>query len=123
MKFQVHSALATCLLTSGWPVLAQTAVDLTRQGRIESGAQLPAQCSQGQLFLKSGELSGPTLYICSQPNGWSASSNFVAGAGIAIAGASIAADDAIVPVYSAGAGTPTQDCLAGRDFYVDVTAA
>jgi hypothetical protein len=97
-------------------------MNLTRQGRIESGAQLPAQCAAGQLFLKSMGSGSPVLFVCTQPNTWTAPSDFIAGSGIAITGGSIAADDAVVPVYYTGSGSPTIDCVAGRDFYVDVTA-
>jgi hypothetical protein len=122
MKVQAYSVFAVCLACSAWPLRAQTAVDLTRQGKVESGAQLPAQCVQGQLFIQTGGSAGPALYICAQSNVWTAPGNLIPGAGISIASSFITADDAVVPDYYTGGGAPTITCVAGRDFYVDVNA-
>ncbi len=122
MKLQAYSIFAACLACSAWSLRAQTAVDLTRQGKVESGAQLPAQCVQGQLFIQTGGSAGPALYVCAQSNVWTAPGNLTPGAGISIAAGSITADDAVVPDYYTGSGAPSITCLAGRDFYVDVTA-
>ena len=122
MKLQAHSILAISLALGGWPLAAQTAVDLTRQGRVESGAQVPAQCVAGQLFLQSGGTNGPVLYVCTEANVWSASTSYTAGTGIAISGSAIATEDAMIPVYYTGAGAPTIGCTLGRDYYVDLMA-
>lgn len=44
------------------------------------------------------------------------------GQGIAMMGAVIAVDSAIIPIYSLGTGQPTQPCLPGRDFYTDTAS-
>jgi hypothetical protein len=51
-----------------------------------------------------------------------AADSYDSGAGIAITGSTLAVDDAVVPVYYAGAGAPALACVTGRDLYVDTTA-
>ncbi len=104
------------------PLMAQTTIDLTRQARLESGSQLPAQCSLGQLFLQSDPPAASTLYVCTAANNWSGPVVYSAGTGIAITGTSIATEDAVVPLYYAGTGAPALNCVAGRDYYVDTNA-
>lgn len=152
------------------PLHGQTAVDLSRQAKIESGANLPASCNAGQLFIKTSAPQGANLYLCgagawapvgvpplggdasgtplsmtvqglqgravsgSVPDDqdvlrWNAASGkwepastpspYTAGAGIAITGATLSVEDAMVPVYYAGSGVPTFDCMTGRDFFTD----
>jgi hypothetical protein len=43
------------------------------------------------------------------------------GEGIAVAGNTVAIEDAIVPIYYTGAGIPVLSCTAGRDVYVDTS--
>ena len=50
-----------------------------------------------------------------------ATTTYVSGSGVSIAGASVAVDSATVPQYSIGAGVPSLSCDAGRDFYTDTT--
>ena len=105
-----------------WPLMAQTVIDLTRQAKLESGLQLPGQCSVGQLFLQSNPAAASSLYVCTAANTWSGPVVYSAGTGIAITGTSIGADDAVVPLYYAGTGAPALSCVAGRDYYVDTNA-
>lgn len=60
------AALASC----GWHLNGQTAIDLTRQGRLSSGTTLPAQCAVGQIFFKSNAPPGANLYACIALNSW-----------------------------------------------------
>src|SRR5215212_1846265 len=53
-------------------LVAQTAIDLTNQGRFGTGAVLPAQCQAGQLFLKTNASGGGSLYACTTANNWKA---------------------------------------------------
>src|SRR5579862_2387489 len=64
--------IPTLLLAAGaWHASAQTAVDLTRQGKVGAGTVLPVPCTIGQLFFKTNASSGANLYACtSTPNGW-----------------------------------------------------
>jgi hypothetical protein len=120
MKLQLRMITAVMAVCAGG-MHAQTTVDLTRQARLSSGSQLPATaCKTGQLFLNTANSLTPSLYVCSA-GAWSTTGIFVAGNGIAITGTTIAVEDAMVPVYYAGAGVPTIDCVAGRDFYVDTS--
>ena len=50
----------------------QTAIDLSRQGRLGSGTTLPAQCAVGQIFFKSNAPAGTNLYTCIATNSWTA---------------------------------------------------
>jgi hypothetical protein len=61
-------SLAGC----GWHLNGQTAIDLTRQGRLGSGTTLPAQCAVGQIFFKSNAPAGASLYTCVAQNSWTA---------------------------------------------------
>src|ERR1051326_1270929 len=117
-------------------VWAQTAVDLTSQGRLESGTNVPVHCQTGQLFLKTNTPAGATLYACIGTDTWKiqgvttssavpADQNilrwnaalgqwepgpdvYTAGIGIAINGNSLATEDSVIPEYYAGSGTPGQ---------------
>jgi len=53
---------------------------------------------------------------------WTAEGVPSAGNGIVVSGNAIAVEDAIVPMYYAGAGAPTITCTTARDFYVDTAA-
>jgi len=99
----------------------QTAVDLTRQGKLGSGTTLPASCKTGQVFFKSDAPSGANVYACTAQNVWTAEGVASAGSGIVVSGNAIAVEDAVVPMYYAGTGVPTIACTTGRDFYVDTT--
>lgn len=50
----------------------QTAIDLSRQGKLGSGTTLPAQCAVGQIFFKSNAPAGTNLYTCIATNSWTA---------------------------------------------------
>jgi hypothetical protein len=50
----------------------QTSIDLTRQARLGSGTNLPAQCAVGQVFFKSNAPAGANLYTCAAQNSWTA---------------------------------------------------
>ena len=122
MKIQFYAAIAAGLIGGAGLLHAQTtAINLTTQAKITSGAQLPAPCTQGQMFVLTGAPAGPALYVC-QGNTWSAPAPYAAGAGVVINGSSIAADDAVTPVYYAGAGAPTLSCTPGKDWFVDTSA-
>jgi hypothetical protein len=43
----------------------------------------------------------------------------IGGQGIAIAGTTVAVEDAVIPAYYTGPGVPVLNCTTGRDFYVD----
>jgi len=129
---------------------AQTAVDLTNQGQLRSGGQLPQSCRTGQMYLLTFNPQWPVLFFCTggtwsasglpsldgdsggdgkimhwdaTTSRWAASSPAdSAGMGIAVTGMILGVDDAIVPMYYVGSGAPAIDCMAGRDFYVDTTA-
>ena len=45
---------------------------------------------------------------------------YSAGLGIVISGSAISIEDAMIPLYYTGSGSPTIPCVAGRDFYVDL---
>lgn len=60
----------------------QTRVDLSRQGKLGSGNDLPAQCTVGQLFIKTDALSGSNLYVC-MPTGWTMLGQTVFGGDVA----------------------------------------
>ncbi len=53
----------------GMPLLSQTLVDLSRQGKLGAGPSLPSQCSTGQVFLKTAE-NGSSFYACTAANQW-----------------------------------------------------
>jgi hypothetical protein len=118
---KLHLVLPAILAAAVWPLPAQTTVDLTRQGKVASAAELPAHCAPGQLFIKS-EGSVANLYVCGLQDSWSTATAYEAGVGITFAGNAIATEDAVVPIYYSGAGAPALDCTAGRDYYVDITA-
>jgi hypothetical protein len=60
------------LLAGGvWRLNAQTTVDLTRQGKLGTGAIVPSQCAVGQLFFKTDAPPGANLYSCTSANVWS----------------------------------------------------
>jgi len=48
--------------------------------------------------------------------------DLVAGNGVRLTGTTVAVEDAVVPMYLTGAGTPGGACTAGRDTYVDTTS-
>jgi hypothetical protein len=48
----------------------QTAINLTQQGRLDSGTVLPAHCAAGQIFFKSDAPAGANLYVCASPDVW-----------------------------------------------------
>src|SRR3981081_3917933 len=67
--------------------VAQTQVDARTQAKnvdlsaapstkpFQTGATLPAACSQGQTFFKTNAVAGENFYACISPNAWSAQSN------------------------------------------------
>lgn len=63
----------TLLLAAGvWRAAGQTAVDLTRQGKLGAGTVLPVRCTVGQMFLKTNAPAGANLYVCTAaPGTWS----------------------------------------------------
>jgi len=112
----------TALLAFAGAMSAQTSVDLTRQGKVASGTQLPGQCKRGQLYLKSDAPAGSNLYVCTEDNTWTPPLPYVGGVGVTVAGNAVEIEDAVIPVYYTGAGAPSLNCSAGRDYYVDTTA-
>src|SRR5947209_7160244 len=122
MKLHLWIAPVGLAVCAGYLGGQSTTIDLSRQGRLGSGAQLPAQCTVGQMFLKTGAPQGANLHLCASSNTWSVAGAYSAGTGIAITGTTLAVDDAFVPVYYAGAGAPTIDCAPGRDVYIDTNA-
>jgi hypothetical protein len=120
----MRSWIVVVLLVAGAVrhVGAQTAVDLTRQGKLGSGTALPAQCATGQVFFKSDAPSGANVYACTAQNVWTAQGVPSAGSGVVISGNSIAVEDAVVPMYYTGTGAPTITCVTGRDLYIDTAA-
>jgi hypothetical protein len=72
MKTSRCATIAVVLLAGGvWRLNAQTTVDLTRQGKLGTGATVPSQCSVGQVFFKTGAPAGANLYSCTAANVWS----------------------------------------------------
>jgi len=69
----------------------------------------------------SGTVSGTTGAIAAFTSS-TAVGDATTGTGISIAGGVISTDSATVPQYSTGAGTPSANCTAGRDIYLDTTA-
>lgn len=65
-----HRWTATLVLAVGaWRAAGQTAVDLTRQGKLGTGTILPATCAVGQMFFKTDAPDGSNLYACAN-SGW-----------------------------------------------------
>jgi len=65
-----HRWTAAVVLTAGaWYAAGQTAVDLTRQGKLGTGTILPATCAVGQMFFKTDAPNGANLYACAN-SGW-----------------------------------------------------
>jgi hypothetical protein len=62
---------AIVLLGSTWCLDGQT-LDLTRQGKLETGTVLPAQCTVGQMFFRTNAPAGANLYACTAQNLWTA---------------------------------------------------
>ena len=56
------------LLSGAWHVSGQTAIDLSRQGKLGTGTTLPAQCAVGQMFFKTNAPAGSNLYTCTSSN-------------------------------------------------------
>src|ERR1039458_6083873 len=72
MKTSRCATIAVVLLAGGvWRLGGQTAVDLTRQGKLGTGATVPSQCAVGQVFFKTGAPAGANLYSCTSANVWS----------------------------------------------------
>ena len=62
--------IAAFVLAAGaWHAAGQTAVDLTRQGKLGAGTILPAVCAVGQMFFKTDAPDGSNLYACAN-SGW-----------------------------------------------------
>ena len=62
----------TLVLAAGaWHAAGQTAVDLSRQGKLGTGTTLPVRCTVGQVFFKTDVSAGANLYACTTPNNWS----------------------------------------------------
>ena len=64
--------IVTLLLAVGlWRAAGQTAVDLSRQGKLGAGTVLPVRCTVGQMFLKTDAPAGANLYVCTAaPGTW-----------------------------------------------------
>jgi len=72
MKTSGCATIAVVLLAGGvWRLNAQTTVDLTRQGKLGTGAMVPSQCAVGQVFFKTDAPPGANLYSCTSANVWS----------------------------------------------------
>jgi hypothetical protein len=72
MKTSRCATIAVVLLAGGvWRLNAQTTVDLTRQGKLGTGATVPSQCAVGQVFFKTSAPAGANLYSCTSANVWS----------------------------------------------------
>jgi len=72
MKTSRCATIAVVLLAGGvWRLNAQTTVDLTRQGKLGTGATVPSQCAVGQVFFNTGAPAGANLYSCTSVNVWS----------------------------------------------------
>src|SRR5689334_14424353 len=98
-----------------------TTLNLSRQAKVESGSNLPQHCRAGQLFLQT-VASSRSLNYCASDDVWSpVGAAYVAGDGISILGSTISIEDAVTPMYYTGAGAPSLDCMAGRDFYVNTS--
>jgi hypothetical protein len=68
-----HRCTVTLVLAAGaWHAAGQTAVDLSRQGKLGTGTTLPVRCTVGQVFFKTDASAGANLYACTTPNTWSA---------------------------------------------------
>src|SRR5579872_5336246 len=68
---KTHRCTVMLVVAAGvWHAAGQTAVDLTRQGRVGSGTTLPVECNLGQIFFKTDAPIGTNLYAC-LPSGWS----------------------------------------------------
>src|ERR1039458_9519578 len=76
MKTSRCATIAVVLLAGGvWRLNAQTTVDLTRQGKLGTGAIVPSQCAVGQVFFKTGSQPGAnSLYVCSAASVWTMAS-------------------------------------------------
>jgi hypothetical protein len=92
---------AILLLAGAWHAAGQTAVDLTRQGKLAAGTSLPAQCAVGQIFLKTDAPPGTNLYAC-LINGWS------------VMGPAATNSNTILN----GSGTPANGIGADGDFFL-----
>src|SRR6185369_3131283 len=62
--------LAVMLAVCAGRAAGQTAVDLSRQGKVGSGTTLPAQCTVGQIFFKTDAPAGTNLFACTTANTW-----------------------------------------------------
>ncbi|HEY2014988.1 MAG TPA: collagen-like protein, partial [Bryobacteraceae bacterium] len=68
---KVHQWTVTLiLLAGGWRAAGQTGVDLSRQGKVGTGTELPVRCTVGQIFFKTDAPAGANLYACTTPNMW-----------------------------------------------------
>ena len=62
----------TLVLAAGaWHAAGQTAIDLSRQGKLGTGTTLPVRCTVGQVFFMTNVSAGANLYACTAPNVWS----------------------------------------------------
>src|SRR5262245_11270673 len=75
-----------CALLLGFPLVAQTAVDLQKQSKsvnfqnapftipFKAGTALPATCSQGEMFFLTSATAGANTYGCVSTNTWAVQS-------------------------------------------------
>ena len=68
MKYR-RITITTLLTAALWQAGAQTAVDLTRQGKLGTGTVLPAVCNLGQIFFKTDAPDGANVFACAN-DGW-----------------------------------------------------
>src|ERR1017187_5653285 len=69
---KIHRSTMTLVLAAGaWHAAGQTAVDLSRQGKLGTGTTLPVRCTVGQVFFKTDASAGANLFACTTPNVWS----------------------------------------------------
>ena len=71
MKTQLRTVTLLLAVGSYWRAPGQTTkVNLSKQGKLETGAVLPVRCTAGQMFFKEDAPSGSNLYACSAADTW-----------------------------------------------------
>jgi hypothetical protein len=69
---KMHRCTVTLVfVAAAWNAAGQTAVDLSRQGKLGTGTTLPVHCTVGQVFFKTDAPAGANLYACTTSNNWS----------------------------------------------------
>jgi len=87
-------------------------------GSVES---LTVRAIQGRRVSEGGAAEGDVLTWSEVRGQWEPRIAHEAGMGVLVSGNQIGIDGALVPIYQRGLGSPGLSCLAGRDYYVDIS--